>query len=153
MPSDGLHLHVRRAQPRDAAHVEALYRELVPGDPNICVAPEHLAGLEQDPNNQLLVAELGGTVCGSAFLTLCLDPMYGFQPFAVVENVIVLPAQRARGVGRALLAALEAVARGARCTKVMLLSSVGRSDAHAFFDRLGYDGERKRGFVKYLNRP
>jgi N-acetylglutamate synthase-like GNAT family acetyltransferase len=148
----GAALQVRRAQPRDAAAVEALYRELVPGDPNIRVAPEHLAALEHDPHDQLLVAELDGVVCGSAFLTLCRDPMYGFQPYAVIENVIVLASRRACGVGSALLSALEANARAARCTKLMLLSSASRSEAHAFFARAGFDGERKRGFVKYLNR-
>jgi hypothetical protein len=47
---------------------------------------------------------------------------------------------------------LEHIARAARCTKLMLLSSQARADAHRFFQRLGFDGERKRGFVKYLNR-
>jgi hypothetical protein len=34
----------------------------------------------------------------------------------------------------------------------MLLSSAFRSEAHKFFTHLGFDGEKKRGFVKYLNR-
>jgi len=132
--------------------VEALYRELVPGDPNIRVAPELVAALERDAHNHLLVAELDGEVCGSAFLTLCLDPMYGSQPYGLVENVIVLSSRRSLGAGRVLLAEIERIARAARCTKLMLLSTATRSRAHAFFARLGFDGERKRGFVKYLNR-
>lgn len=146
-------LHIRRARPEDAGSVEALYRELVPGDPNIRVAPEHVAALEHDAHNHLLVAELDGQVCGSAFLTVCLDPMYGFQPYGVLENVIVQSSRRSLGAGRALLVELERLARAARCTKLMLLSTSSRSAAHAFFGRLGFDGERKRGFVKYLNRP
>jgi len=80
------------------------------------------------------------------------DPMYGFQPYGVIENVVVLPALRGQRVGAALMSGLEQVARAARCTKLMLLSSRARADAHAFFLRLGFDGERKREFVKYLNR-
>lgn len=34
----------------------------------------------------------------------------------------------------------------------MLLSSSHRQEAHAFFAHVGFDGSRKRGFVKYLNR-
>jgi N-acetylglutamate synthase-like GNAT family acetyltransferase len=143
---------IRQAQPRDAAAIEALYRLLVPGDENIAVAPERIAALEQDQTNHLLVAEAPGLLCGTAFLTLCLDPMYGFEPYGVVENVIVLPAERGRGTGTALLRGVEQLARQARCTKLMLLSSRSRSEAHQFFGRLGFDGERKRGFVKYLNR-
>jgi N-acetylglutamate synthase-like GNAT family acetyltransferase len=145
-------MHVRRAEPRDALAVEQLYRELVPGDRNISVAPERLALLERDAANHLLVLEREGAVCGTAFLTICLDSMYGFAPYGVLENVVVSPALRGCGAGRALLAEAERIGREQRCTKLMLLSSAARSDAHAFFAHLGYDGERKRGFVKYLNR-
>jgi GNAT superfamily N-acetyltransferase len=143
---------VRRAHPEDAPAITDLYRTLVPGDDNIRVVPERLAALEADPNNQLLVIELSGRVCATALLTIALDVMYGDQPFGVIENVIVDPTRRGRGIGRALMQALEREARTARCTKLMLLSGASRADAHRFFARLGYDGERKRGFVKYLNR-
>jgi N-acetylglutamate synthase-like GNAT family acetyltransferase len=145
-------MQVRRARRGDARAIELLYRLLVPGDAHIAVQPDRLAALEADPTNQLLVIDIDGVVSGSAFLTICLDAMYGFQPFGVVENVIVLPALRGKGVGTTLMSGLEQVARAARCTKLMLLSSKSRSEAHAFFLRRGFDGERKRGFVKYLNR-
>jgi N-acetylglutamate synthase-like GNAT family acetyltransferase len=145
-------MHIRRAGPEDCAGIEVLYRELVPGDRNIRVVPEHVAALEADGENHLLVAELDGEICGSAFLTICRDPMYGDQPYGVVENVIVLSSKRTRGAGRRLLEELERIARTARCTKLMLASSSHRSEAHAFFAQLGFDGERKRAFVKYLNR-
>jgi N-acetylglutamate synthase-like GNAT family acetyltransferase len=143
---------VRRARAGDAAAIQALYAVLVPGDRNIAVEPARLAQLENDAHNHLQVAEVDGVVCGSVFLTLCLDSMYGFQPYGVVENVVVLESARGRGAGRALLNDVERIARAARCTKLMLLSSAVRAEAHAFFSRLGFDGERKRGFVKYLNR-
>lgn len=143
---------VRRACARDAAAVEALYTVLVPDDRNIHVDPSRVSALETDATNHLFVVEHDAGVCGSVFLTICLDPMYGFQPYGVVENVIVLANARGRGAGRALMAAVERAARSARCTKLMLLSTATRSEAHAFFARLGFDGERKRGFVKYLNR-
>jgi N-acetylglutamate synthase-like GNAT family acetyltransferase len=145
-------LSVRRARAGDAAALGKLYRALVPGDANIAVDGAHLASLEADRFSQIWVVELDGTVCGTAFLTLCRDPMYLDQPFGLVENVVVAASARGRGAGRALLEELDRAARAAHCTKLMLLSSSSRREAHAFFTRLGYDGERKRGFVKYLNR-
>jgi N-acetylglutamate synthase-like GNAT family acetyltransferase len=145
-------LNVRRGRAGDAAAIAELYRALVPADPNIAVDPAHVAALEADRFSQIWVVELEGAVCGTAFLTLCRDVMYGDQPFGIVENVIVAANARGRGAGRALMAQLERAARAARCTKLMLLSSSSRREAHAFFTQLGYDGERKRGFVKYLNR-
>jgi GNAT superfamily N-acetyltransferase len=145
-------MQVRRARANDAAAVQELYRELVPGDPNVRVDPAHLSALETDRFSQIWVVALDGSVCGTAFLTVCRDAMYGDQPFGVVENVIVAASSRRRGAGRALMAELERAARDARCTKLMLLSSSARGEAHAFYGHLGYDGDRKRGFVQYLNR-
>lgn len=143
---------VRRARPEDAPTVEALYRILVPGDAHVRVDPERLRALAADPNNQLFVAQREEGVCGTAFLTLCLDAMYGSQPFGTLENVVVDPAARGLGVGRALLVAVERAARAASCTKLMLLSSRYRTEAHAFFEHCGFDGGPKRAFVKYLRR-
>jgi N-acetylglutamate synthase-like GNAT family acetyltransferase len=143
---------VRRASAGDSASIQRLYEALVPADANIQVDPHWLERLARDEHNHLLVVEADGVVCGTAFLTVCLDAMYGSQPYAVVENLIVLEASRRRGMGRALMREVERVARAARCTKVMLLSSASRTEAHAFFERVGFDGQRKRGFVKYLNR-
>jgi GNAT superfamily N-acetyltransferase len=143
---------VRQARPSDALAVQALYRILVPGDQNIAVRPERIAELEEDDSNHLLVAEVAGEVRGTAFLSICRDPMYGFHPYGVVENIIVDPAFRGRGVGRALMIAVEDQARAARCTKLMLLSSVSRVGAHRFFATIGFDAEKKRGFIKYLAR-
>jgi GNAT superfamily N-acetyltransferase len=145
-------VRVRKAQPGDAAAVEALYRILVPGDRNIAVKPERIQELHDSRSNHLFVAELDGEVRGTAFFTICLDSMYGFQPYGVVENVIVDPSFRGRGVGRALMVAIEGEARSAGCTKLMLLSSVARTEAHQFFSAMGFDGEKKRGFVRYLAR-
>lgn len=164
---------VRRARANDAAALQELYQVLVPGDPNIHVDATHLAALESDPFNQIWVVEAGGDdddgarddsahdaagggdgrVCGTAFLTICRDAMYRDQPFGTLENVVLHAHARGKGLGRALFAEVERAARAARCTKLMLLSSSTRREAHAFFAHLGFDGDRKRGFVKYLNRP
>lgn len=145
-------MNVRRAQARDAQAIERLYQTLVPGDPNVRVVPERLAELERDMNNYLLVLEREGVASGTVLLTLCLEAMYGFMAYGVVENLVVSAEARGTGGGRALLAEAERIARERHCTKLMLLSNVARREAHVFFAHMGYDGERKRGFVKYLNR-
>ena len=35
------------------------------------------------------------------------------------------------------------------CSKIMLLSSISRVNAHRFFERPGLGSDSKRGFVKY----
>jgi N-acetylglutamate synthase-like GNAT family acetyltransferase len=143
---------VRLAKTEDAAAIQALYQLLVPDDKNIKVDARRIETLATDPNNFLFVSEGERDVVGTAFLTICLDPMYGFQPYGVLENLIVAPAARGQGRGRALITAVELTARSAGCTKLMLLSTVSRTEAHAFFAAVGFDGAKKRGFIKYLNR-
>lgn len=139
---------IREAVAKDAAAIESLYRELV-SDPHIRVLPEQIAELGRSPRTFLLVAEADGTVSGTVLFTLCLDVMYGTQPFGVVENMVVANGKRGQGVGRRLLAHVEQLAMVHDCTKLMLLSTKTRQDAHAFFQDCGFAGDTKKGFVKY----
>lgn len=139
---------VRRARPDDANGIEALYGELVDRT-HVRVLPERIAALATDPRAVLLVVEQGGVLCATALLSFCADVMYAAQPFAVVENIVVGEAFRNRGSGSALLRHIEDECVARDCSKVMLLSSMERSDAHRFFERHGFAGSRKKGFVKY----
>lgn len=139
---------IRRAVANDAAAIESLYRELV-SDPLIRVLPEQVTTLSESPGSFLLLAEAGGGVCATALLTICPDAMYRTQPFGVVENVIVTAAVRGCGLGRQLLVHVEQLASARDCTKLMLLSSTARKDAHAFFRRCGFASDTKHAFVKY----
>ncbi len=138
---------IRTARPADAPRIEALYRLLVPGRP-VAVLPGRIEEIRQDPNTLLAVSDHRGDVGGTALLCLCRDPMYGMQPFGLIENVVVEQGVRRQGVGSALLAFLERAALAADCSKIMLLSASFRNQAHAFFEKAGY-GARKAGFVKY----
>jgi N-acetylglutamate synthase-like GNAT family acetyltransferase len=139
---------VREAISQDAGALENLYRELV-SDPQIRVLPEQIERLARSSHAFLLVAEIGDIICGTALLTICPDVMYGTQPFGIIENIVVAAQSRRRGVGRDLLDRMEQLAQAQDCTKLMLLSSDSRHEAHAFFQRCGFAGDIKKGFVKY----
>jgi N-acetylglutamate synthase-like GNAT family acetyltransferase len=141
-------LIIRNARPDDAARIAELYRQLV-SNPAVMVQPERISAISGHPNTALFVCELSGAVQGTALVSLCADVMFGSQPFAVIENVIVDEAVRGQGLGEALLRHIEAFCLASNCSKMMLLSSVQREDAHRFFERAGFAGSSKRGFVKY----
>src|SRR5688572_3632681 len=98
-------MRVRRARPEDASAIESLYKVLVVGDENIAVETLRITELERHPTNHLLVLEVAGDVRGTAFLTICLDVMYGFRPFGVIENIVVDASMRKAGGGRELMRA------------------------------------------------
>ena len=142
---------IRTARRLDAAILQSLYRQLV-DDPNVAVTEAQLECLEKDDRTRLLVCESDGRVRGTVLVCLCADVMYAGQPFAVLENLVVDRECRGRGIGHALLREVERFCLARDCSKVMLLSSASRIDAHLFFERVGFRGDRKRGFVKYRSQ-
>lgn len=145
------HLTVRTARDVDADILRSLYRQLV-DDENVNVTASQIRSLESDAHTRLLVCEIDGQVRGTVLVCLCADVMYAGQPFAVVENIVVDQECRGNGVGRALLREVERFCRSRNCSKMMLLSSTARVDAHRFFEKIGFRGDRKRGFVKYRSQ-
>lgn len=139
---------IRRAVPSDAPSIQALYGELV-SNPNVHVDPRRVGQVGDDPNTGLFVAVQENTVIGTALVSLCADVMFRSQPFAVVENVVVSAAARGCGVGAALLEHIESFCAAAECSKIMLLSAAHRVEAHRFFERNGFAGSSKVGFIKY----
>jgi len=135
----------------DAHAIQVLYAELV-GDPLVSVLPEQIAMMAASTNSLLLVACQEGGVHGTALLTICPDVMYRQQPFGVIENMVVGKEMRGRGLGLLLMNHLERFAASRDCSKLMLLSSGHRQQAHAFFQRSGFSGDSKRGFVKYRSQ-
>ncbi|AIY41579.1 GCN5-related N-acetyltransferase [Collimonas arenae] len=141
-------IEVRHARANDAGKIEALYRQLVP-DQDITVSGKRIKQIAGDPRAALLVCDIDGEVNATALVALCSDVMYNMQPFAVVENIVVHDSSRGRGVGEILVKAIERFCESHDCSKIMLLSSTSRSDAHRFFDKMGFRGDSKRGFIKY----
>lgn len=141
---------VRRARAGDADEIARLYAQLV-ANPALRVLPERLAELENAADTAVFVVERDGRLLGTVLVALCADAMFGRRPFAVVENIVVDAPARAQGVGGALLRAVDRFCLAADCSKIMLLSATERVEAHRFFERSGYAGDRKRGFVKYRN--
>jgi GNAT superfamily N-acetyltransferase len=115
----------------------------------VTVTPQRVAEVAQDPRTALFVAEIEDVTVGTALVSLCSDVMFQSQPFAVVENIVVAVGCRGSGVGAALMRNVEHYCLAAQCSKIMLLSSAERAEAHRFFERVGFVGSIKKGFVKY----
>lgn len=142
---------LREASGVDAAAIAALYRSFV-SSPHINVRADRLETIAVDPNNFIFVCEVDDVVCGTAFLTICLDAMFGSQPYGVLENVVVDEAWRGKGIGGRLFRQVEDVCRIRDCSKIMLLSSSTRESAHHFFEQRGFSAANKCGFVKYCSQ-
>lgn len=142
---------IRTASRTDTAAIESLYRQLV-DDENVNVTEFQIQALDEDARTRLLVCTIDGYVLGTVLVSLCADAMYAAQPFAVVENLVIDREYRGKGLGQALLREVERFCLSQNCSKIMLLSSVSRVNAHRLFEHVGFRGDRKVGFVKYRSQ-
>ena len=66
-------------------------------------------------------------------------------------GIAVDPAYHRTGIGKALMAAVEAWARETEASGIRLVSGAERTGAHEFYRHLGFSGEKKQiNFKKYL---
>jgi GNAT superfamily N-acetyltransferase len=83
----------------------------------------------------IVVVEEAGVLLALAFVTLAdAAPV----PFAIVEDLIVSPEARGRGVGKAMLDWIAAEARVRGIRRLFLESGINNERAHAFFEREGF---------------
>ena len=97
----------------------------------------------------VLVAEVAGEIVGTADLLIVVNLTHELRPWAIVEHLVVATHARRRGIGRALLADAVARAEAAGCYKVQLLSRKERSDAHRFYEAVGFE-RAADGFRRYF---
>ena len=89
------------------------------------------------------MAELEGRVAGLA--SLHVSPSLEYDgPAGKLAVLVVDETHRGAGVGRALVEAMEAEARARGCVVFFVTTAERRSDAHAFYERVGleYTGRR-----------
>ncbi|WP_019910864.1 GNAT family N-acetyltransferase [Paenibacillus sp. HW567] len=142
---------IREAVPEDAPSIEQLYRILLPDQKDIKVLPARIGQIATNPESFLYVYEADGAVVGTVHLHFCMDALSGERPFAVIERVVTAPETRGKGYGAALMRHAEETAAARGALKVMLSSAMRRTEAHRFYERLGYDGDGSRLFKRYLN--
>ncbi|MDO8615141.1 MAG: GNAT family N-acetyltransferase [Dehalococcoidia bacterium] len=94
----------------------------------------------QDAHSDVLLALDGERVVGLASVYRdILSIRYGQRCW--LQDLVVAPACRSRGVGRLLLDAATDWARQRGCTHLQLSSGMGRVDAHRFYRREGMGEE------------
>ena len=94
--------------------------------------------IERDPRNELVVADDAGTVVGVLQLTYIPGLTYQGGERAQIEGVRVAAEHRSRGVGRLLIEWAIERARSRGCRMVQLTTDKRRTDAHRFYESLGF---------------
>jgi ribosomal protein S18 acetylase RimI-like enzyme len=131
-------VRVREARLTDAAEVVRLLSQLGHAQPAGDDSARLAAFLEQ--GESVLVAERSSRspqLLG--VVTLHIAPvMHRAGPIGRLSAVVVDESARGTGVGRALVVAAEAYFAARGCAMIEVTSNKARTDAHAFYERLGY---------------
>jgi GNAT superfamily N-acetyltransferase len=140
-------LRFRPAEDADGEAIADLLRQLGYPAPAEAI-PGRLARMTAEPGNAVLLATEDERVVGLATV-IVRHVIHDDAPFARLAALVVAEDRRGRGVGRALAAAAEEIARSAGCSSIEVTSGDHRPGAHAFYLGLGYE-ERPRRFLKRL---
>jgi (aminoalkyl)phosphonate N-acetyltransferase len=124
--------------------LESDYKELM-GLYNAFVGSERYANFDNDsfkrvlhsPRNFVYVAEDEGKLVGFASFSV-RDVVRYPRPIAELDELFVGVAWRKHGVGRELMAAVEAKARELDCYRMFIESQYQHTSGHKFYESLGY---------------
>jgi GNAT superfamily N-acetyltransferase len=94
--------------------------------------------LSDDPHQHLMVAVLGERVVGTLQLTIIPGLSRRGALRSVIEAVRVHADERGSGLGTQLIEWAIAESRRQNCQLVQLTSDSSRTDAHRFYERLGF---------------
>ncbi|WP_184080843.1 GNAT family N-acetyltransferase [Nocardiopsis mwathae] len=134
---------IRRAEAGDVPAIVALLAD----DPlgrlredveDLAVYHAAFTAIDSDPNQLLAVAERGDDVVGTLQLTFVPGLSRRAATRAQVEGVRVHRDERKSGLGGRLMEWAEREARTRGCTILQLTSDAARTDAHRFYERLGF---------------
>ncbi|MFF8394675.1 GNAT family N-acetyltransferase [Streptomyces sp. NPDC016172] len=101
----------------------------------------YLTALEQlsaDPNQRLVVAVREGQVVGTLQLTIIPGLSRRGATRSIIEGVRIHADERGSGLGTQLIEWAVDESRDQECHLVQLTSDKTRTDAHRFYERLGF---------------
>jgi len=95
--------------------------------------------IDADANQFLLVVDDGSEIVGTLQLTFIAGLARGGLKRGLVEAVRVAGDRRGEKIGETMFAWVLEKCRGESCGIVQLTTDKSRTDAHRFYDRLGFE--------------
>ncbi|GHU38183.1 acetyltransferase [Spirochaetia bacterium] len=97
-------------------------------------------------NIKYYVAKENGKIIGSCYICIIPNLTRGGKSIGFIENVITDKEYRRKGIGKNIIKKAIEYAKEQNCYKVLLQSGNKRTEAHKFYESIGFDGKSKKAF-------
>ena len=135
---------MRRARAEDVPSIVALLADDALGATR--ESPDDLTpyraafkAIDADPNQHLVVADRGGRIVGCLQLTVIHGLSRRAATRAIIESVRVGSGERGSGLGTTMITWAIEESRRLGVDLLQLTSDKSRTDAHRFYERLGFE--------------
>jgi len=143
-------MKIRKLIEDDLASLAVLYQQFWGEVSSLEKMRTKFQRLKRNPNYIFLVAEKQNQLVASAMGIIC-EELYGdCKPFMVVEDVIVDKNHRRLGIASSLMKELERCASENNCNYIIFVTESERTEAHRFYESIGYKSDAYKGFKKRL---
>lgn len=106
--------------------------------------------LSHPAHGRLLLIERGGALAGYLVVGFCFSLEFGGR-YGLLDELYVLPGQRAGGIGRLALAQVDALCREQGLRAVRLEVGDGNPRARELYERSGYRTHPRRLMTRWLD--
>jgi ribosomal protein S18 acetylase RimI-like enzyme len=97
-------------------------------------------------NIKYFVAKENGKIISSCYICIISNLTRGGKSIGYIENVITDTAYRRMGIGKTVVENAIEYAKDQNCYKVLLQSGNKRTEAHRFYESIGFDSTSKKAF-------
>ncbi len=143
-------MNIREIDKNDLGSLIKLYQEFWGDISNLQKMQSLYDKLIKNPDYIILCAEIEQKVVGTLMGIVCYELYGDCKPFIVMENLVIEPNYRKKGIAKALLTELEKIAKNKNCSQVQFITEKNRKDAVSFYSSMGFNPSSHIGFKKLL---
>ena len=146
-------VEIRTIQYEELPELLNLYKQLHPDDPEVYGHEELNTLWDQiinDPCLHYIVMKDDGKIVSTCTLAIVKNLTRGLRPYGLIENVITHKEYRKRGCGTRVLNKAVEIAKNYDCYKVMLMTSSKEENVLRFYEKAGFEKDKKIGFALLL---
>jgi GNAT superfamily N-acetyltransferase len=143
-------MNITKLTEADLPALASLYKQFWGEKSSVDKMQSTFSKLKDNPDYTFLAARLDDRLVGSVMGVVCHELYGDCKPFMVVEDMIIDKTVRRQGIGSLLMNSIEERAKERGCCHLILVTDTDRYDARQFYESLGFDPEKNKGFKKKL---